>query len=346
MVLGEIGRKEKGSVNVQISLKVLVPVIPETPTARQELEEDLERIGCAGLLNKPWNVKDEGLVRELVEGAPNQFNHTVRCKPKKWTALVWKEAYRFKSEGYGWASRTDKYIVSPFRKSMIHKDGYAVSDYEDFRAKQVLEFLIPILYPEKPTWVTVTVGNTMFRALLGDRPVDWGLLIYDVVTRMVGLVSKGKPTMVCPFMFHLYKERQVLRSAELATYTLAMEMVKYDCTPNPEPNLEQASRPSHSGSDRPRPTSKPKRSRKKKTPTKRRGESSAQRQEQNPDEPSTSEVERNAQAFDNAIIWIETARKNFDALEQIVKDVAEVLEMTDLRDFDRALSTIPRDLAD
>ena len=80
---GEIGRKEKGSVNVQISLKALVPVIPKTPTARWELEEDLTRIGCAGLLNKPWNIKDEGLVRELVEGAPNQFDHTVRCKPEK-----------------------------------------------------------------------------------------------------------------------------------------------------------------------------------------------------------------------------------------------------------------------
>ena len=66
----------------------MVPVIPKTPIARRELEEDLTRIGCVGLLNKPWNIKDEGLVKELVEGAPNQFDHTVRCKPEKWTALV------------------------------------------------------------------------------------------------------------------------------------------------------------------------------------------------------------------------------------------------------------------
>ena len=266
---GEIGRKEKGSVNVQISLKALVPVIPKTPTARQELEKDLTRIGCAGLLNKLWNIKDKGMVRELVEGAPNQFDHTIRCKLEKWTALVWRETYGFKPKGYEWASRTDKYIVGQFSKSVNPKDGYVVSDCDDFRAKQVLEFLIPIMYPEKPTRVTVTVGNTMFGALLGDRPVDWGLLIYDVVIWMVGLVSKGKPTMVCPFMFHLYKERQVLRLPELATYTLAMEIVKYDCTP------EWAPTPSHSGSGRPRPTSTRKRSRKKKTP-KRRGESSAQ----------------------------------------------------------------------
>ena len=203
---------------------------------RRELEEDLERIGCAGLLNKPWSLKDEGLVRELVQGAPNQFDLTIRGKPERWTTLAWWEMYGFKLEGYGWASRTDKYIVGQFSKSVNPKDGYTVSDCEDFRAKQVLEFLIPILYPEKPTRVTVTVGNTIFRALMEDRPVDWGLLIYDVVARMVGLVSKGKPTMVCPYMFYLYKEHQVLRSLELATYTLAMEMVKYDCTPEPEPN--------------------------------------------------------------------------------------------------------------
>ena len=187
----EIGRKDKGCVNVQISLKALVPVVPKTPTTRRELEEDLERFGCTDLLNKPWNIKDEGLVRELVEGAPNQFDHTVRDKPEKWTALVWREAYGFKSEGYELASRTDKYIVSQSSKSVNPKDGYTISDCEDFRAKQMLEFLIPILYLEKPTRVTVTVENTVFRALMGDRPVDWGLLIYNVITRMVGLVSKA-----------------------------------------------------------------------------------------------------------------------------------------------------------
>ena len=87
-MVGEIGRKDKGSVNVQISLKVLVRVIPKTPTARRKFEEDLTRIGCSDLLNKPWNIKEERIVRELVEGAPNQFDHTVRCKPEKRTALV------------------------------------------------------------------------------------------------------------------------------------------------------------------------------------------------------------------------------------------------------------------
>ena len=52
---------------------------------------------------------------------------------------------------------------------MDPKDGFAIADYEDARAKRVLKFLIPILYREKPTRVTVTMGNTIFGALLGKR---------------------------------------------------------------------------------------------------------------------------------------------------------------------------------
>ena len=59
MMHGEIERKDKGAVNVQVSLKALVPVVQQNPTGRRELEEDLERIGYAGLLNKPWSLKDK-----------------------------------------------------------------------------------------------------------------------------------------------------------------------------------------------------------------------------------------------------------------------------------------------
>ena len=54
-------------------------------------------------------------------------------------------------------------------------------DYKEPRARRVLEFLVPLLYPEKPTRVTITVGNTIFGALSGERPVDWGVVVKDLV---------------------------------------------------------------------------------------------------------------------------------------------------------------------
>ena len=111
-------------------------------------------------------------MQELTTGAPNQYEGTVRAWPKSWDAEKWREAYGFDVGGEGFASRTNKFIGKKFRNAASPKDGFAILDCEDSKAKRVLEFLIPILYPEKPTRVTVTVGNTIFGALLGERKVD------------------------------------------------------------------------------------------------------------------------------------------------------------------------------
>ena len=68
----------------------------------------------------------------------------------------------------------------------------------------MLEFLVPILYPEKPTRVTVTVGITIFGALLGERKVDWGILLQAVVAKLVDGVRKFKAMLIGPYLFHLY----------------------------------------------------------------------------------------------------------------------------------------------
>ena len=60
-----------------LTLRSVVLAIPKEPRERAYLEEDLTKIGCIGLLSKPWSVKDEGMVRELTTGAPNQYEGTV-----------------------------------------------------------------------------------------------------------------------------------------------------------------------------------------------------------------------------------------------------------------------------
>ena len=162
------------TVKTPLMLRSVVPAIPKETGERAHLEEDLTRIRCIGLLSKSWSVKDEGMVRELTMGAPNQYKGTVRARLEAWNVKKWREAYGFSAGGEGFASRTDKFIGRKFRNAANPKDGFAIVDCEDSRAKRVLEFLIPIFYPEKPTRVTVTVGSTIFGALLGERKVDWG----------------------------------------------------------------------------------------------------------------------------------------------------------------------------
>ena len=63
-----------------LMLRSVVSTIPKERGKRAYLEEDLTRIRCIGLLSKPWSVKDEGMVRELTTGAPNQYEGTVQAR--------------------------------------------------------------------------------------------------------------------------------------------------------------------------------------------------------------------------------------------------------------------------
>ena len=55
---------------------------------------------CARLLERPWALKREELVRELVQlKRPNIFDGTIRDRPQLWTAELWKDTYNFPSGG-------------------------------------------------------------------------------------------------------------------------------------------------------------------------------------------------------------------------------------------------------
>ena len=210
-----------------ISLKAVVPGLLKNSKDRELLEEDLRRIGCHGLLGKPWGLRMEEMVAEIIGEKDNRWDGTVRQAPEKWTAKEWRKVYSFECGGEGMASRTDRFIDGMFSGKVNPKDGYAVADCRDPRVRRLLEFLVPLLYPEKPTRVTITVGNTIFGALSGERPVDWGVVVKDVVQRLLFGMEKSKATPICPYIFHLYHAHEFLLTNE-KEYRIQEALVKHN----------------------------------------------------------------------------------------------------------------------
>ncbi len=112
------------------------------------------------------------------------------------------------------ASRKDEFCHGKFGGAVNPKDGYAVDDCIDERQRRLLKFLVPVLHPEKPTMVTISLANTIFGALKGDRKVDWARIISELVTQLVGRVGKSRATLVCPYLMHLYQSHQLLSALE------------------------------------------------------------------------------------------------------------------------------------
>ena len=124
------------------------------------------------IMGKPWGLRMEEMVAELLGDKDNRWHGTVRQAPEKWTEKELRKVYGFVREGEGMASKTDRFIDGKFFAWVNSKDGFAVSECKEARARRVLEFLVPLLYPEESTRVTIIVGNTIFGALSGESPVD------------------------------------------------------------------------------------------------------------------------------------------------------------------------------
>ena len=211
-----------------MALKAVVPGVPKSMRDRELLEEDLRRIRCHGFIGKPWGLRMEDLVVELLGDKDNRWDGTVRQAPEKWTAKEWRKVYGFGRGREGMASRTDRFIDRMFSGRVNPKDGYAVADCKDPRVKRVLEFLVPLLYPEKPTRVTITVGNTIFGALSGERPVNWGIVVKDLVQRLLSGMGKSKATPIYPYIFHLYHSHKLLLPVEKKEYRIQEALVKHN----------------------------------------------------------------------------------------------------------------------
>ena len=221
--------KQKG---VHVSLRNMTPTIPGNEFERSMLKSDLVDLGCTGLLERPWNLKNEDFVQQFVlirEGKleGNMFDTSIRDRPEEWTAGIWREVYDFGLGRNGLANRTDLYIEGKFRNKADPKDGFPVRDCKNPRERKLLEFLVSIVHPDKPTQVTRTIGNTIFGALSGERPVDWGRVFSELVQRLVGGVGKSKPTSICPFLYHLYECKGLLTEEEETNYTTAKKLNRY-----------------------------------------------------------------------------------------------------------------------
>ena len=162
------------------------------------------------------------------------FDTTVRDRPQLWTADLWRQTYRFPRGGSRLSNRTEGHHEGRFMHQVDPKDGYSVSDCRVDRHRRLLEFLIPIVHPDKPTRVTITIGNTIFGVLDGRREVDWGMVFRDMLHRLAKGVGKPKPTPICPFLFHLYESQGLLTADEDLDYRTAKEMAGYRITPDPD----------------------------------------------------------------------------------------------------------------
>jgi hypothetical protein len=72
-------RRKSSEVPSEVKIRKVVPKVLRNETEQGELLEDLQMMGCSGLLEKPWGFKDDRIVRELLDGVSNEFDNSIRA---------------------------------------------------------------------------------------------------------------------------------------------------------------------------------------------------------------------------------------------------------------------------
>jgi hypothetical protein len=220
-------KKKMSDVPSEVKLQKIIREVPQDEMERGELLEDLQVMGCPGFLEKPWGFKDDRIVRELLDGVSNEFDNSIRGQPIWWTEECWRDVYHFGKGGGGLAGRKDEYVKECFKDLPSPKDGYSIDDCKDPWHKRLLAFFVPIVYLEKPNRITVTWGNTIFGALNGGRKVNWARVITTLVVQLATRVGKSRATPICPFLYHLYERKELLKPEEEKQWKIQEAMMKY-----------------------------------------------------------------------------------------------------------------------
>ena len=103
-----------------------------------------------------------------------------------------------------------------------------------------MEFIVPILYSEKPGRVTKEIGNSIFDALAREYKVNWGQMIQEVIGHLVSNLEKGIASPISPYLFHLYYKNESMRGEEMKEVEVARKCLEYGVGPDTPPDEEDA----------------------------------------------------------------------------------------------------------
>jgi hypothetical protein len=127
--------------------------------------------------------------------------------------------------------------MGKFRGDHYPKDGFHPRNCRNLRERRVIEFILPILSPEKPKRLSITMANTLFGAMSGVRPVNWGRLIREYVEKNIPHIGR-KPSFLSPYILRLYQHYGCINEAEEDALTIAEDGVAYKL--GPEVVLEES----------------------------------------------------------------------------------------------------------
>jgi hypothetical protein len=198
------GKEVTSSVVREHVLKPSALGYPEDKDQREILAKNLQKMGCGRLWNLPWRYSDEFLLREVSHQRSVAFKDGFRGKPDRWTSKVLAQKWHLLLEGKKLPSRKNNQAEQYFSGKPSGRDGWKLTDCSHQELREVLEFLIPLLNPNKPKRMTVQVASPVADCLINGTKYSWAKIFEERIKNQVVKLQMLCVSYLAAFCLNLY----------------------------------------------------------------------------------------------------------------------------------------------
>jgi hypothetical protein len=204
------GKETVDSNPIEHQSKPPTPVYPEEKDRRDILEANLKKMGCGKLWDLPWRYADDFLVNEIAQQRSVNWPDTIRGKPEKWTSELLAQKWGLSLGGKNLPARKVNLAEKYFEGRPSGGDGWKLADCRHQELREVLEFLIPLLNPNKPKRVTVQVASAVVDCLLNNTNYSWARIFEERIKNQVLKLQNVRVSFLAAYCLNLYQTEEEL----------------------------------------------------------------------------------------------------------------------------------------
>jgi hypothetical protein len=161
------------------------PGYPGEKDRQDILEANLRKIGCGKLWDLPWRYSDDFMVNEVALQQLVMWPDTIRGRSEKWTSKLLAQKWGLSLEGKDLPARKVNLAEKYFEGRPSGGDGWKLTDCRHQEFREVLEFLIPLLNPNKPKRVTVGVASAVVDCLINNEKYSQARIFEERIKNQV-----------------------------------------------------------------------------------------------------------------------------------------------------------------
>jgi hypothetical protein len=177
----------------------------------------------------PWGYTSNTMLEEIRNmTGPIEFQGSVRASPAQWTKDVIAEAFQVEAAGEGIPAKVAfETYQEYFFGSPNASDGWKYSNCREEELRDVLHFLIPLIFPAKPNCLNVKYVAMVIDCLYGNKQTSWAEIFREAIAALVKNLDASHPESFLPaFVVHLYQAKDVLTAKEIREYRALLRMAK------------------------------------------------------------------------------------------------------------------------